>query len=149
MLKITHEYNFIGSTVVFNNSMGDEEYDEYNGMQFIVKDIFFDHSTFEKGDEIDPMLYPMIKIEDKKNGNIRLNAYCDEIGTQPFIDIFCYGIQSGSRFSDAFKKENNISLADISLNDFSTGESQYNPFKEGSFEYQLFKKGFECMYFKL
>lgn len=148
MLQITQEYNFIGTNVVFNNSIEDEEYDKYNGMEFVVKDIFFDHEMFQEGDEVDPMLYPMIKVENVKDKNISFNAYCDEIGTHPLIDIFCYGIQSASRFSDIFKKENNISFDDISINDFSNASAQYNPFKEDSLEYQLFKKGFECMFYK-
>ncbi len=147
MLKITSEYNFIGSTILFNDSMNDE-YEEHNGKQFIVTDIFFDHETFQEGDDVHPMLYPMIKIVNVEDESIHFNAYCDEIGTQPFIDIFCYGIQSGSRFTTSIREEQNITSDKLHLADFCLASESCNPFYKDSFEYQLFKKGFECMYYK-
>ena len=152
MIKLSKELDIKGKKVIFTESMGEEDYAEYDGKDFRVVEVYLDHATCKEKGGCDPIALPMIKIELIENPSVTFNAWADEIGSHKVIDIFCSGIHAAQPLYDSYVNtpgaEGFDSTKVLSLKDYTMESERFNPYEKGTCEYEIFTKGFECMYFK-
>lgn len=151
-MKLEQSLDIKGQRVIFNESMGGDEYSQYSGKEFIVNEVYIDHATCSEKGGCDPISLPMIKITSVCDHNVTFNAYFDEIGHHEVIDLFISGLTAAKPLRNSYNNLPGSRGYDASkvktLSDYKKEAEKLNPYPKGSSKHFVFSKGFESMFFK-
>ncbi|MGD1524066.1 hypothetical protein [Vibrio harveyi] len=133
-------FEITGKKIRFYDSLEESSYD---GEEFIVVGVLWDHSDESHTSELDPETYPRFKIQSVKDSGHVMYAYCDEIGEHRFIDVFCNGIATANKL-----KLQGVINSSTSKEWYHKNCSKYASQTYSLEEHHVFNKGFESYFYK-